>query len=51
VLSDVLDEKVSPEMARSTYGVVIEGDAVDLEATIQLRRAQREASASSAETL
>ncbi len=51
VLSDVLDDKVSSEMARSTYGVVIEGEAVDFEATLELRRARREGSASYAETL
>jgi N-methylhydantoinase B len=38
VLSDVRSNYVSVECARTSYGVVIEGDAVDEAATSELRR-------------
>jgi N-methylhydantoinase B len=37
VLEDVLDEKVSREAARQVYGVVIDRDAIDEQATARLR--------------
>ena len=37
VLDDVLDGRVSPEAARSVYGVVIRDDAINGEATRLLR--------------
>jgi len=38
VLEDVLDGKVSTAAARDAYGVVVDGEALDLEATERLRR-------------
>jgi N-methylhydantoinase B len=42
VLDDVLDELLTPDQARGTYGVVIRNNALDREATQQerARRAQ-----------
>ncbi|MFQ5897920.1 MAG: hydantoinase B/oxoprolinase family protein [Candidatus Methylomirabilia bacterium] len=44
VLRDVLEGKITPEHARSAYGVVIQGQAVDRGATETLRRHLREGS-------
>ncbi|SJM59470.1 hydantoinase B/oxoprolinase family protein [Gulosibacter sp. 10] len=39
VLEDVLDDRISREFARREYGVVIDGDAIDEQATSALRDA------------
>jgi N-methylhydantoinase B len=47
VLDDVRDGYVSPEAARSAYGVVLAGDAVDESATRELRAVLSAGSSSS----
>jgi N-methylhydantoinase B len=42
VLKDVREQVVSPEAAREFYGTVIREHAVDLEATVELRRSIRD---------
>ena len=44
VLEDLLDEKISPEVCRDVYGVVVVDGTVDLAATAA-RRAELSASA------
>jgi N-methylhydantoinase B len=41
VLADVIDEKISANAARESYGVVMEGDRVDEAKTARLREAMR----------
>lgn len=42
VLDDYLDDYVTAEIARDAYGVVIDGDEIDSEATRQLRTRRRD---------